>query len=213
MVLSLLFPPKCTLCGKLLASRQTDLCCHCRTSIPRNISAKSNAQFIAHQAAIWYYKDEVRQSIHRFKFKNARGYADVYARELAQVILQSSFADSFDVITWVPISLFRFLERGYNQSALLAKALARELGCNAMPLLRKVRHTPPQSSIRTGAERRANIAGAFKILNPEAVKGRSILLVDDVYTTGSTASECAKTLSIYHCKKVYFASVAITKHD
>lgn len=213
MILSLLFPPKCVLCGKLLEPRQTDLCTHCRSHTLRNISLKSNAQFIAQQAAIWYYKDDVRQSIHRFKFKNARGYAEVYARELAQVILQSDFADDFDVITWIPISFRRYLQRGYNQSALLAKALGKELGCQAMPLLRKTRHTSPQSTIRGGPARRANIAGAFRVIHPEAVKDQKILLVDDVYTTGATASECAKTLSLFHCSTIHFASVAITRFE
>lgn len=155
---------------------------------------------------MWYYKDTVRKSIHRFKFGNRRSYADTYARLMA-VILQDSLLEKADIITWVPVSFQRKFRRGYDQSALVAKALAKESRCACAPLLKKIRHTPPQSGIRTSEARRANVQGAYKAIRKETLKGKRILLIDDVVTTGATASECAKTLMVAGAKEVYFAAV------
>ncbi len=205
-MLRLIYPPKCVLCGAILPSEVTDLCHDCRENAPRFTRAKRNIPFIAQWRAMWYYKDAVRKSIHRFKFGNRRSYADTYARLMA-VILQDSLLEKADIITWVPVSFQRKFRRGYDQSALIVKALAKESGCACVPLLKKIRHTPPQSGIRTAEARRANVQGAYKAIGKEALSGKRILLIDDVVTTGATASECAKTLMIAGAKEVYFAAV------
>jgi len=211
-LLRLIFPPKCTLCRKLLTAEETDLCHHCRTKGPDFLKAKRNIPFIAHWTGIWYYRDTVRQSIHRFKFGNARRYAPIYARLLA-VRLQKEGLDDFDCLSWVPIARLRRLKRGYDQSQLLAQALAEELGCSCIQVLKKVRSTPPQSSIVDAARRRANVLGAYRVIDPESVKGKRILLLDDVVTFGATASECAKMLMIAGAKEVNLATVAVAVHD
>ena len=82
-MLSLLFPPKCILCKKILSKHETDLCHSCRADAPEFKRAKRNIPFIAHWTALWYYKDDVRGSIKRFKFYNRRSYSAPYARLLA----------------------------------------------------------------------------------------------------------------------------------
>ena len=211
-MLNLIFPPKCVLCRNLLDKGQTDLCHHCRTHAPEFSRAKRNIPFLAQWTAVWYYKDDVRKSIQRFKFGNLRGYCNVYARLLA-VQLQKERLDTFDILTWVPTSFLRQLKRGYDQSALLARALGNELGVEAIQVLKKVRHTPPQSGIRDAARRRANVLGAYRVIDRELIAGKRILLLDDVITTGSTASECAKTMLIAGAKDVSFAAVAAAYHD
>lgn len=213
MLSDLLFPQKCTLCRRILEKDETDLCHHCRVHAPELPRTKRNIPFIAQWTAIWYYKDDIRKSIHRFKFGNARGYAGVYARHLAMKLLETGLADRFDILTWVPVSALRRLSRGYDQSALLAQALGKELGIERVRTLRKIRHTPPQSGLRDAAQRRANIQGAYTVPDPSLIVGKRILLMDDVLTTGATASECARVLLTAGAKEVYFAAVAAASHD
>ena len=210
---NLLFPPKCHFCRAVLSGDEIDLCNSCRDTAPEFSKAKRNISLIAQWTAVWYYKGDVRQSIHSFKFANARRYADVYARQMAVAIIQAGFADSFDCISWVPISFLRYLKRGYNQSALMAKALSKELGVPTQRLLKKVRHTPAQSGIQGGAQRKANIANAYIAINTENIRGRKVLLVDDVLTTGATVSECAKTLATAGVSKLYFVAVATSEKN
>lgn len=211
-MLHLLFPPKCVLCKKLLSKDETDLCHECRKNAPAFSRAKSNIPFIAHWTALWYYKDDVRKSIQRFKFGNRRNYASVYGRLLA-VKLLSVYPEPFDILTWSPVSALRKFKRGYDQSALLAQAVGQELGIPATATLKKIRHTPPQSQLKDAAQRRANVLGAYKALCKTELSGKRILLLDDVVTTGATASECAKILLSAGAKEVCFAAIAAASHD
>ena len=211
-MLSLIFPPKCALCHGYLKRSETDLCHACRESAPEFSRAKSNIPFIAHWTALWYYKDDVRNSIHRFKFRNTRHYADIYGRLLA-VKLSNTFAKDIDLICWAPISFQRKLNRGYDQSELLARAVSKELHIPICPALKKFRHTKPQSGIQMTAQRRANVIGAYKVIRPSQIIGKHILLLDDVVTTGSTATECARTLLTAGAKEVSFAAVAAAYHE
>ena len=209
-MLTLVFPPKCTLCRKLLTKDETDLCHHCRTNTESFTRVKRNIPFVAHWTAVWYYKDDVRTSIHRFKFGYRRQYAAVYGRLLA---VKLSALPTPDILSWIPVSRLRRLKRGYDQSALLANAVGKQLKLEATPVLKKIRHTPPQSGIREAARRRANVLGAYRIIDPAAVAGRRILLLDDVVTTGATASECARVLLTAGAKEVYIAAIAAAQYD
>ena len=211
-MLQLLFPPKCVLCKKLLSKNETDLCHHCRENAPLFKRAERNIPFVAQWTALWYYKDDVRSSLHRFKFSGRRNYAVIYARLLG-LKLQDSLPETIDMLTWVPVSGLRRFKRGYDQSALLAQALHKELSLPISRLLRKARHTPPQSGLTDAAHRRANVFGAYKVVRPERVRGKTILLIDDIVTTGATASECAKTLMAAGAKQVLFAAVAAANNE
>lgn len=211
-MLYLLFPPKCILCQKILSRQETDLCHSCRENAPVLRRSKSKIPFVAHWTALWYYKENVRPSIHRFKFGGRRNYAEAYSRLLG-VKLQNTPCINADIITWVPVSFRRKWKRGYDQASLIAQALSKELGIPCRQLLRKIRHTPPQSGIRNAAERRANVLGAYRAIQPATLKGKTILLIDDVVTTKATASECAKTLAIAGAEQIYFAAVAAAQND
>lgn len=212
-ITALLFPPKCHFCRALLSKNETDICHRCRSDAPVFLWSKRKIPLIAQWTAVWYYKDKVRASLHRFKFGNARGYAPFYGRALAMKLQEVPFGSSFDVLSWVPVSRIRRFFRGYDQSELLAIALGKELGIPAVRTLNKKRHTRPQSSIRDAARRRANILNAFCAENAEQFAGKRVLLVDDVVTTGVTASECAKTLLLNGAKEVDLIAVATAAHD
>ena len=210
-ILNLLFPPKCIFCGSILSKEETDLCRQCRTRVQEFSKAKRNISFVAQWCAVWYYSDEVRKSILRYKFYNARSYALVYGRFLAMQ-LQKQMTDSWDILTYVPISPLRRFIRGYDQVQLLTEAVARELGVAPVCTLKKIRHTRAQSGIRDAAKRRANILGAYRVTDPSLIAGKRILLLDDVITTGATVSECAKTLLIQGAKEVRCAAVAAVQY-
>lgn len=211
-MLRILFPPKCVLCASFLTKEETDLCHSCRQNAEPFPGSKTKIPFVAHWTSLWYYRDDVRKSIHRFKFGRRRHYAEIYGRLLALRLYESRYTD-VDCVTWVPVSALRRFRRGYDQSKLLAVSLGKELSLPVVQLLKKIRHTPPQSTLSHAPQRRANVLGAYKIVNPDSVIGKRILLLDDVLTTGATASECAKVLLTAGAKEVLLATVAVAKHD
>ena len=212
-MLRIVYPEKCILCNQLLSKEETDLCHNCWADAPEFIFSKRSIPFVAKWTSLWYYRNNVIQSIHRFKFYNDRSYANAYARLLAMKLLDTDFVEGCDFITWVPVSRLRKFTRGYDQSELLAKALARELGCEAVRSLRKIRNTPPQSGSRSVSSRKANVLGVYRAVNREKLAGKQILLIDDVLTTGATVSECAKTLLTASAKEVRVATIATSYYD
>ena len=205
-----LFPPKCVLCGRLLKSEETDLCHGCRVEAPMYPEGKRKLQFLDSFAAVWYYERSVRRSLLRFKFYNARSYANIYGRLLAMKLLQQH-PEGFDILTWVPVSRLRKFRRGYDQVELLAKAVGRELEICPVPLLKKTRNNRQQSKIKGQAERRANVLGVYRVLDGESIRGKRVLLLDDILTTGATAGECARVLLTAGAEEVHCAAVAAAR--
>lgn len=117
-------------------------------------------------------------------------------------------AGKYDLITWVPLSEKRKKERGYDQAFLLASAAALELNDVAVETLRKGRDNAAQSGLEGEAERRANVLGAYQPVDPELVEGKRVLIIDDVVTTGSTLSECARMLRSMGASDVVCATLA-----
>ena len=210
-VLHLLFPPKCVLCKHVLSKDETDFCHTCRKNAPEFKKSNLRFSFVAGWTSVWYYKDMVRGSIRRYKFSGRRNYAPAYGRVLAMKLQAEDFG-GFDVLTYVPIALFRRLSRGYDQVELLCNETGKELGVTPVCTLQKIRNTPPQSGIKDVSRRRANVLGAYQAICPETVRGKRILLLDDVITTGATVSECARVLLTAGAKEVFCACVAVTDH-
>lgn len=205
-----LFPDKCVLCGKVLEKEETELCHHCRIHAPQCPVSNSKYPYLNSWVALWYYEDVVRGSLLRFKFHGKRHYAETYGRMLAMKLSREERTD-FDILTWVPISDRRKRKRGYDQVELIANALAQELGVTAQPCLKKLRDNPAQSGIVGQAERRANVLGVYQTLNADLLKGKSVLLLDDIITTGATAGECARVLLTAGAKEVDLAVVAAAR--
>lgn len=210
-LLELLFPPKCVLCRRVLRREQTDLCPQCRADTPEANCRSRRIPHLAKLSALWYYEGSVRNSILHFKFRGKRNYGQVYGRLLAMHLLQQE-AD-FQLITWVPISRRRKWLRGYDQVELIAQSLSRELGIPALPLLQKTRHNRAQSSLTGADARRANVLGVYRVLQPSAAEGKTILLVDDIVTTGATISECARTLLSAGAGRIWGAAVAVSPNQ
>lgn len=211
-ILHIFFPPKCVLCKRVLSKEETDLCKTCRENQPEYGVHKIKLSFLAQWTGLWYYKDDVRTSILRYKFYGRRSYASAYGRLLAMKLLKEGWDDT-DILTWIPISRQRKRRRGYDQSELLAKALAEELDWKLTPTLRKIRNTRPQSTMGGAPQRRANILGAYQVIDPDLVRDKRILLVDDIITTGATASEAARMLLTAGAKEVKLATLAVASHE
>lgn len=207
-ILDLLYPKKCIFCGKVLSD--SDLCRECETKLPytKGDSIYQKFPFVKKCISPLYYKDIVRDSILRYKFIGCSSYCVRYGDILSDCIENNLDCGGIDVITYVPISRRRMRKRGYNQSELIAAeaAIRLELPCNA--LLKKIKDNPAQSSVNDRKRRTENVAGVYKVINEELVKGKYILLVDDVVTTGSTLSECARMLCKAGAKEVYCATIA-----
>ena len=154
------------------------------------------------------YRGQLKQALHRFKYGNAT-HVSVDLVPLLMGCVRAHYARApLDAVSYVPLYPRKERERTYNQAALLAGGLARALD---LPLLgnalRRVRSTDTQTRL-TANERRKNIRGAFTAENPKWLDGRSLLLVDDVMTTGATVDEAAKVLKKGGAHKVYVVTVA-----
>lgn len=206
-LLELLFPRKCLLCQRLLERQETDLCRRCRTEAPAFTRRAGTIRFIQDVTAVWEYRDEVRHSLLRYKFYNARSLAKGYGRLLAMKISEA-FDGRIDMISWIPVSRRRRRRRGYDQVELIARVVCRELGCPLVPTLMKQTDNRPNSTLDSPEARRANVLGAYRLREGAQIRDKRIVLLDDIVTTGATASECARVLLSAGAKEVYLAAVA-----
>lgn len=208
----LLYPPKCMLCGRLLRDSEAVLCGRCGHELPEWDDAPRRVPGYERCAAAFVYEEPIRGSILRFKFHGMQTYAVQFARWMA-VRVRGELRTSFDFVTWTPSSRRRRWSRGFDQAELLAEALARELDLEARPTLEKFRHRPPQSKTKTAAKRRANVQGAYRLLPGADVRGRTVLVVDDILTTGATLGECGRILRQAGAKALYAAVIAAVNQD
>ena len=156
------------------------------------------------------YEGDVRSSLLRYKFQGQSGYAKVYGEFLSKCIDENAI--SCDIITWVPLSRRRLRSRGYDQARLLAEEIAGRYELSCLPLLKKRRNNPAQSRTGDAAKRKANVDGIYVAVNADQLRGKRILLVDDIVTTGATLSEAAKTLKTAGADEIVCIALA-TKRD
>lgn len=210
-LLELLYPAKCVFCTRLLEKEETDLCTSCRKALPWCEGKVRRVPRSAATVAVFWYEDDVREAILRYKFRGRLQYSHAFGRLLAMKITAAD--PEFDLICHVPVSRARRLKRGYDQSERLAEAVGEELGRKPRKLLKKIRNNPAQSGISSPDRRRANVLGVYRCADPEAVRDQRILLIDDVMTTGATLSECCKTLLDAGAAQVVCAALAAARRD
>ncbi|WP_411676745.1 ComF family protein [Caproicibacter sp.] len=207
--LELIFPPHCVFCDKIVAPG-TKVCQGCSSAIKpvsamRCMNLSGGGQNIP-CAVLYSYEDQVRDSIIRFKFYGEKSNAEFYADQLSELIGSRMNASSFDVVTAVPISRERKKGRGYNQSELIARKIAEKLNLPYRECLEKIRDNPEQHLLpRT--ERMKNVKGIYRA-DKDLAAGNSILLIDDIVTTGSTLCECAGVLLESGAEAVSCAAIA-----
>lgn len=192
--------PLCPICGQPFSSEviEDHLCEDCLRNRP----------FYEAAWAPYRYEGTILKGIHRLKYGSKSFLADALGPPLARFAEERLNGSGPVLIVPVPLHPKRLQERGFNQSLLLARHVSRALHIDLDFLsLRRVRYTPPQASLAK-QERLRNVRGAFELKNQELVEGRSILLVDDVVTTGNTLNECARILRKGGAEKVFGLSLA-----
>ena len=210
LVLDLLFPIECLGCGQ----PKIWLCEFCRQQIKINFLSRahlSSRSLSGIFVAADYHQPTLLKAIHPFKYNFIADLGVILAGILIEFLknqIEKSDFFNFDLIAAVPLTKKRKLWRGFNQSEILAKTVAINFNWTySSGLLIKKYQTKPQVGL-SAQQRLMNITGAFKLDNQAKVKGKKILLIDDVMTTGATLSECAKVLRQAGAKEVWGLVIA-----
>ena len=193
--------PKCMKCGKPFRYKEQEYCHDCMHT----------QHYFDRGAAVWLHKEPVNFSIYQFKYHNQRIFGKYYAAEMVKKYRNTLLKWKPDIIVPIPLHCRKLRKRGYNQSALVAKELGEYLGIAVDTKgFRRVRGTVPQKGLAP-AKRRMNLGGAFSVSGylRTAMKGKTVLLIDDIYTTGSTMDEAARTLKREGSEKVFYLTISI----
>lgn len=190
--------PSCRKCGKPLLSEEKEYCGDC--SRKRRRFRQGKAPFI--------YDKVMRESIARFKYGGRREYAAFYAEEILRKCAREAAFWKGDVLVPIPLHPSRRRKRGYNQAALLARELSERCGIPVdEKLLFRVRKTRAQKELND-QERLANLRGAFSV-RKGSIPYKNIILIDDIYTTGSTIDEAAGVLVENGVQSVFFLCICV----
>ncbi|MBN2429934.1 MAG: ComF family protein [Acidobacteria bacterium] len=195
----------CRVCGQtgLAATEAVDrLCPACREAPPAFDAARAYA----------VYDASLRHLILHYKFKHQSRLHIPLGNHMG-LALDTHFADEeISLVTHVPLHWRRRMQRGFDQTELLARFLARRSGRRHMALLKRTRHTPPQSTLDP-TRRTANIRGTFTCRAPQKCRDHTVLLVDDILTTGATVDECARILKEAGVARVLVLTLARVELD
>ncbi len=194
--LFLIHPPLCPLCGMSKSD------CTCRRHRHRYDTALSP----------FYCEGAAHSGVLRLKYYDDPRTIAFFADQMATVVRRECASQTIDAVTAVPVTYKKLEERGFNQSELLAREVATRLSVPYQGLLVKIYETAPQKK-KHAWERAGNVLGVFDVPNNEILTGKTILLVDDVLTTGSTADECAKMLKIYGATRVICLTASIRRQQ
>lgn len=201
----------CDNCSRVLPRITGDICIKCGREEKTECFCKKAENYYDGIAAPFYFTGNVRTGIHAFKFRNSPDNAESYGYEMAKTVKDRFDDINFDYITEIPSSPASLRERGYNQCFLLAREVSRNTGIeHKSNVLVKLYETDKQHGLKLFL-RKGNLTGVFDVNNPEDVVNKTILLCDDISTTGETLNECAKMLWLYGAKEIYCISVALTK--
>lgn len=215
---TLLYPDRCCVCGKIIPWRR-HMCNQCQEEAPfvlppvcvhcgrgeNRCSCGGRERSFARCVMPFYYENTMHTGIFSLKDGGYRPYVEGMSREMAEVIRREYGGIAFDFITAVPLYYEDERLRGFNPAALLAMELAQRMELPYIGALRKRERTTPQKEL-TASLRSGNLLGVFDVT--AEVTGKTVLLVDDVITTGATLDECAKMLKLYGAKEVYAVTAA-----
>lgn len=195
--------PLCPCCGRVyLVAPGNDHHCGVCLATPRHFSRAR---------ALFLYEDPLKEVVHRFKYQGKTACLPSFAA-FAKNLPQLAEVDGADWIVPVPLHPRRLRERGFNQALLLARAFFPKDRRVVTNLLVRSRPTEPQTNFN-GAARRTNLKNAFYVAKPHTVAGKKVLVVDDVFTTGTTVNECARVLKKAGAAEVMVLTLARVKED
>lgn len=203
-ILGVFFPKRCPYCRAIIKEDEY-ACADCVSDFPEEpMRFRVVGGFPC--VASFPYDGAYRRAMLKFKFGNKKQYGSAFAVSIANDIKKEYNNIKFDCITCVPLHKTRMRERGYNQAEVLAENISALLKIEYADLLIKHRFNRPQHNL-SGKERAKNVRGVYKTDNAFDVKGKTVLLCDDIVTTGHTLGECCKTLDKAGAKMIYCAAV------
>lgn len=214
-IISIIYPPKCIFCRQILDHDVIlHICSTCYYGLPFTqmaflaTSQEDGDNCCDGAVSVFQYTGVVKESLIRFKFYNEPSYYRTYAKLIADKLAKMADIRQYHMVMSVPLHKHKEFSRGYNQAYLISKELGRELKLpEGSRLLKRCRYTEAQSLLDK-QKRSQNVKGAFTITFPAKVAGKSILLVDDILTTGSTLEECSRELKKAGAVKVTALVVA-----
>ena len=207
-ILDFFFPRRCPFCGAVAGKEL--LCKKCLRSLPFTGEHAVREGTFGRCAAPLYYEDRVREAILQFKFKDKLGGMSCFGMLMAECAAEH-YSGAFDAITWVPVSKKRLKKRGFDQTRYLTGSMCVDWHVAPIETLRKVTDNPPQSTLETEEQRRANVLGVYEAVNAEQFRGKRLLLVDDILTTGATLSECVRVLKEAGAGEVMCLTLAMSR--
>lgn len=225
-VWALLFPPRCSVCGRMMTAGERTVCTHCRAAAPltgfwREADNPLFRRFwgllpVERASGFIYYRrgSGWRELIRSFKYRSAWRLAYEMGRWYGRCLRESGLYDDVEVVVPLPLHPFKRMRRGYNQSEYIAEGIARELGVGVdRRSVIRCRNTASQAR-RPRRERYENVRDAFAVRRPEALAGRHVLLVDDVFTTGNTVISCGGAIlqAVPDCR-LSVAALAVSHHE
>ena len=220
--LEALYPSRCACCGELNGGGH--LCDDCENAIVEQRVIGSLCRKCGHEkhncqcnkyhylfegvCAPFYNRNTAQQGVYMFKFRNAPYCADYFGMQIAATIRLRFKNIEFDTVCFVPSTRRSLRSRKYDYVELLAKKASKELGLPlSAKLLKKIRDTEKQHTL-TSDKRQSNVKGAYKAT--KRIDGKTVLLIDDIKTTGYTLNECAKQLRMAGADKVYCATALLS---
>lgn len=190
--------PTCRKCGKPIEDTRGEYCSDC---VKRSHAYRQGK-------AVFVYKTGLKKSLYRFKYSNRREYVSFYAKRAAEIHGDWIYRKKIEVIIPIPMYIGKKRRRGYNQAEVFARALGRQLGIPVdAGLVKRVRNTTPQKELNH-AERQRNLKKAFHLAQ-NIVKYKQVLLVDDIYTTGSTMDAVSAVLQDAGVGDIYYLCISI----
>ncbi len=208
-ILSYIFPNRCLLCDRFI-TWDKPICDICKTNdvILKAISIKhrSTSYFVLSES-LGKYDGRLKATIKRFKFHGKYSYSAKFI-SLAKLMLDEEKIKSFSFVTFVPMSKAKQKRRGYNQAELLANDISKSYGIPVKNVLEKIKDNKTQHNLDL-KDREKNVKGIYEC--KQNLEGESVLLVDDIITTGATISECAKMLYLAGAKNVRAFCIANTE--
>ena len=208
-ILDLIFPPVCGICNKEI---NTYLCGKCEKEINKITCVGENRydnKYFSSHMYLFKYEGIIRNKIISYKFNDKPYLYKTFCEIFVKNKKVCEFLKKYDIIISVPMYKKKKNQRGYNQSELIAKETAKKVENIEYrnDILIKIRNTAKQSSLNK-EQRKENLKNAYVVNNNEYILNKNILIFDDIYTTGSTANECAKTLIEAGAKDVGILTIA-----
>ncbi len=193
-----IIPPVCAKCSKPINyDKSTELCREC----------SGDERYFETSKSLYAYEGVIKNAIYKYKYYNKPYFYKFFGNLLVDYMNREGYLN-FDYILSVPLHPSKLRSRGYNQAELLAKYLSDKLSIPYIVALKRTKKTEKQSE-QSKEERRKNLKNAFIVKkSSDIILNSTVLLVDDIYTTGSTVNECSKALITYGVKKVYVLTIA-----